>query len=344
MSMEMLGRYSRSLETAEPSASGDTAAVSIGGDASSRALVFSMLRRSGAMWTDEKLLSNGLYHIAPLEDVAFYLMLEHDWDRKEWWRKFWAPRDPTPTTDENEAEAAFIKRVQYAYSHFGRDWEKQGIEYPPWDARGELYIRFGEPDRREERDEGCEEWTYYRYRVNFKVSARDHNADGCGIKLAAVSRYLYRNNARAKAYMLGKPAFYYADPFLESIENIKGLEFRLESTRPAGVQMQLRFLYRLPVFNFKLKDTGGRLAGACKGRWVVYDEDYRKVAFDEFIREIQLEDKREYGRRTLSGTIDVTLPPGSYEMALRLEDPASNRLGIYRKGFTVKSKNGKEES
>jgi len=59
--------------------------------------------------------------------------------------RFWARRDPTPGTRRNEALAEFLKRVDYARRHFG------GAE-PGWRSdMGRIYIRFGPPDRVEER-------------------------------------------------------------------------------------------------------------------------------------------------------------------------------------------------
>jgi GWxTD domain-containing protein len=56
-------------------------------------------------------------------------------------RKFWLRRDPTPVTPVNERLLEHFRRVWYAKRNFSRG--KQ-----PWDARGEVYIRYGEPDQR----------------------------------------------------------------------------------------------------------------------------------------------------------------------------------------------------
>ncbi len=52
---------------------------------------------------------------------------------------FWAGRDPAPVTAANERWIEHCRRVAYARENFG----KFGF---PWDARGEVYVRFGEPD------------------------------------------------------------------------------------------------------------------------------------------------------------------------------------------------------
>ena len=52
---------------------------------------------------------------------------------------FWAGRDPAPATAANERWIEHCRRVAYAREHFS--------EYElPWDARGEVYVRYGKPD------------------------------------------------------------------------------------------------------------------------------------------------------------------------------------------------------
>ena len=182
--------------------------------------------------TREELLLNGLYHILPEEDLQFYLTFENDWDRKEWWRKFWAGRDPTPTTPENEAEAEFNRRVLYVRENFGKDWTATKGYYPPWDSRGELYIKFGKPDRRDRQEMGWEKWSYYRYKVSFLVSSIKSNVSGQGISFSRVSRFLYRHYTTLHQYkLLQKKQYLYVDPLLEKSRRIEKMDLRLESDR-----------------------------------------------------------------------------------------------------------------
>jgi GWxTD domain-containing protein len=52
---------------------------------------------------------------------------------------FWVSRDPAPVTAANERRLEHYRRVAYAREHFSE------FQFP-WDMRGEVYIRFGEPD------------------------------------------------------------------------------------------------------------------------------------------------------------------------------------------------------
>ena len=53
--------------------------------------------------------------------------------------RFWAGRDPAPVTAANERRIEHCRRVAYARGHFGE-------HKFPWDDRGEVYVRYGEPD------------------------------------------------------------------------------------------------------------------------------------------------------------------------------------------------------
>lgn len=65
-------------------------------------------------------------------------------DRPEFLRVVWASLDPTPTTERNERRDAHYVRLAYARMRFHRD------KAPGWDKRGELLLRYGPPDIRQE--------------------------------------------------------------------------------------------------------------------------------------------------------------------------------------------------
>lgn len=64
-------------------------------------------------------------------------------ERGQLWRTFWATRDPDPTTRINERLVEHYRRMIYSRLHFsmGKD---------PWDRRGEIYVRYGHPDDRQQ--------------------------------------------------------------------------------------------------------------------------------------------------------------------------------------------------
>ena len=71
------------------------------------------------------------------ETVAF----KRTWGetRQAYLTRFWAERDPDLTTAANERKLEHYRRVWFSRQHFS-DGEE------PWDMRGEVYIKFGEPD------------------------------------------------------------------------------------------------------------------------------------------------------------------------------------------------------
>ena len=66
-------------------------------------------------------------------------------ERVELVKRFWTAHDPDLTTTINERLLEHYRRVWYALGAYSRG--KQ-----PWDRRGEVYIRFGEPDYRSTSD------------------------------------------------------------------------------------------------------------------------------------------------------------------------------------------------
>lgn len=65
--------------------------------------------------------------------------------RTQYLERFWKLRDPTPTTPQNEFREQFRERVEYALV-----WFRTVNIRDPWDERGMVYIKFGEPDERQD--------------------------------------------------------------------------------------------------------------------------------------------------------------------------------------------------
>ncbi len=68
--------------------------------------------------------------------------LPSDTARREWIARFWAKNDPTPATPKNEMKTEHYLRADIAQSEF------KIAEFPGWDKRGEVLIRYGFPDYR----------------------------------------------------------------------------------------------------------------------------------------------------------------------------------------------------
>lgn len=74
------------------------------------------------------------------EELAAWKKLTSDAERDLFIDAFWARRDPTPDTEENEYKEEHYRRVLYANEYFGA-----GV--PGWRTdRGRIYILYGKPD------------------------------------------------------------------------------------------------------------------------------------------------------------------------------------------------------
>ena len=89
---------------------------------------------------DEKEVYRDLAHVAPPEELASWKEAGGK-ERDARWHAFWNARDSNPATVANERLVAHYRRVTYARYHFS-----QGQH--PFDRRGEIYVRYGEPENR----------------------------------------------------------------------------------------------------------------------------------------------------------------------------------------------------
>ncbi len=80
-----------------------------------------------------------LVYVASGEEYRQYDELESEKEKAEFKRRFWASRDPQPATAVNERLVEHYRRIMHVREHFAGGQQ-------PWDRRGGIYIRFGEPD------------------------------------------------------------------------------------------------------------------------------------------------------------------------------------------------------
>lgn len=83
-----------------------------------------------------------LYPLLSYEEFLDLIAMRTEASCERWIEEFWRYHDPILTTSENEARQEHERRVEFATSWFGRaDW-------PGWDQRGEICIRYGLPTSR----------------------------------------------------------------------------------------------------------------------------------------------------------------------------------------------------
>jgi GWxTD domain-containing protein len=86
--------------------------------------------------------------------------------RVAWLKRYWALRDPTSTTPENEWENEFDRRVEVAIQNYHSNFGQK-----PWDDRGDVYIKLGPPEQCELSADSS--WKAYLERKRGFVSATE---------------------------------------------------------------------------------------------------------------------------------------------------------------------------
>lgn len=100
----------------------------------------------------------GLQYLLNPYQLRQFFSLPTDSLRQRWIQSFWDTADPTPATPENEMRIEHEIRVDVASRMFANK------QWPGWDRRGEIFIRYGSPD--------------YRGKVHAEVTARKVHPPG----------------------------------------------------------------------------------------------------------------------------------------------------------------------
>ncbi len=88
----------------------------------------------------KKWLNEDVVYIITDEEKKAFKQLRTDDERQTFVENFWARRDPTPDTEENEYKEEHYRRIAYANDHYA-----SGI--PGWKTdRGRIYIEYGPAD------------------------------------------------------------------------------------------------------------------------------------------------------------------------------------------------------
>jgi len=96
----------------------------------------------------KKWMNEDVVYIITDEERKAFKQLHTDEERQQFVEQFWARRDPTPDTEENEFKEEHYRRIAYANDHYA-----SGI--PGWKTdRGMIYIKYGPPDEIESHPSG----------------------------------------------------------------------------------------------------------------------------------------------------------------------------------------------
>jgi GWxTD domain-containing protein len=308
-----------------------------------------------------------MWHILDSDEFEELRTLSNDYDRKEWQRKFWKSNDPTPTTEKNELKEEFERRVKYSRKHFSEPWNARNFRYlpdehirsgwfsAPWDARGELYIKYGEPDVRSVQGFHTEEWVFYRYGVDFIVKQYMTNIYGNAINAGSITRGIHSNQNFPYPYnynyvypFLNRDQQEYLDwntynTYLDAnfvYKNEIRYEHKYDADPISDFELEITsddslisMIYRIPASEFKLQESGNTYNLSYLEKYSILDEDMREVASGEITK--QINDISDEDSPILR-KIEVNLPPGIYRISIQIKDKNSKKLGIYTQMYTAK--------
>jgi hypothetical protein len=314
--------------------------------------------RNDDEWSRQELNDFALWHIIDTDEFESYRLLSDPYDKEEWLRKFWKDRDPTPTTEENELIEEFNRRIDYSRSYFGKFWNYKQFRYlpdqhmrrdwyhAPWDARGELYIKYGEPYARSVSGWQTEEWVYYKYGVDFIVRQYMTNIYGNALFAGPMVQVQYQAYSMPAQKPLlsffgsefGENNWYTYNTYLDA-NFIYNNEIRYQHAYDAepleefelGIADQI-ISYSIPAEEFSLKEKDNIYRAVFEERYVIYDEDFREVLRNESEKKI---DGISDPEQLIEQTISINLPPGRYKLAIRLTDLQGDKMGIYREEFEI---------
>jgi GWxTD domain-containing protein len=111
-------------------------------------------------WLDGDEWTFQVQSIITNEELSAYSELKTAPQRDAFIARFWADRDPTPGTLENEFRDEYMRRVQFASEHFG-DSGQAGFGFDS--DRGRVYLMFGPPDAIDAQATAADPYEIWRY-------------------------------------------------------------------------------------------------------------------------------------------------------------------------------------
>ena len=292
-------------------------------------------------WNFDELIDFGMWHILAPEQFQKYFSLTTRSDREKWLDNYWKSIDPSPATAKNEARDAFEARVRFARSHFYEYWDnletkylqdqyiRSGSPHAPWDARGELYIKFGEPDYRSNIAWHTENWKYTRHNLDLMVKQYVTNIYGNAITATTISnRQMQRrfdrqlDKERMEARYIYTPMFDFAND--DAWNELNGVKFD-ESLNGNLVRIE----YSLPEKEVRT-DAKGNFSYS--RTYVLFDDDMQEIR-----RESASFDQQSTGlsNNRVGEVLTMQLQPGKYKLLMRIEVPHLQKLGKYQFDITV---------
>ncbi|MBT5872057.1 MAG: tetratricopeptide repeat protein [Candidatus Latescibacteria bacterium] len=306
--------------------------------------------------SEEQPLYKDLTFVASVE-TALLFEEAGEFDKSEMWRKFWAARDPDPSTLVNERLVEHYRRVLYARTNFA------SAQFP-WDQRGAIYVRFGEPDNRQNvaqpfptkdakvesirevnrqlrytPDERgfTESWVYVPYGIELFFSDRFGNGKFEFPPLTTDPRVnRFHPKTIATELITQQPEGYFYDYGGAPLEFI----FDAVTYRGENGDTEVELAYTVPARQLGHVSDGQGERTWFKSFVVLRDQELRRVT--ETMRNIGPVErpptevpKRSAKTVVRTASLSLPAPPGSYRTSVGIRDSISQRIGIYETPLTV---------
>ncbi len=299
---------------------------------------YQSLTQTSDDWTQEELYTFGLWHILPTSEFDEYQAKSSE-DREKYLGILWKRMDPTPTTEKNEAKIEFENRVKRAHEKYSYFDNLKNFHYAPWDARGEMLIKFGSPDVIKENQNG-EYWTFKELdNLTFFIRKNVTNIFGRAIFISAygnvdaykpMSALQWRALREHHNKYIFTPCFYFStDDLFDYVADFDVMEIE---KKPFGIVLR----YQLPVNECSLQEKDNLYCLNYIERYVVFDENMNLTLQHEANRSITKPTRRDFDKmRYLSQDISLNLQPGRYMAGVRVEDSISHKVGIKKVHFEI---------
>ena len=302
----------------------------------------SMLRKDDS-WTRQELLKFGMWHVLPTKLFEEYATLNDVYDQLQWYDDYWKQLAAHLDLPEFEVRSEFERRVFFARGNYSKTGEHLSRKYlsnqylmedkvrAPWDARGELMIKYGEPDRRELGHDGAvyeENWDYEALNVDFTVKQHYTNINNTAIRKGPVYNPLYDyNNAK-----------FYSD-FIQTYEfrwninqqTIPFTHLKVDIEEVEAEDGNISLSYMIPTAEFALVSFDRKKHAISLRGLYILDEDEQEVYSDELKKTFRVNKEGQ----AVGETLKLSLEPGTYKIFLRVEDYASYRSGRYEEEIQV---------
>ncbi|MCI0451563.1 MAG: GWxTD domain-containing protein [Candidatus Latescibacteria bacterium] len=322
-----------------------------------------------------------LQYLLSTDELTDLLLLRNEDSCIRWMREFWRSRDPILTTPENEARLEHERRVEFATSWFGR------AEWPGWDQRGEVCIRYGLPVGRDIVTADVSPRSYVRpgeywYYPAFGMTVQFEDAFGNGNYTYYLEHVQLPIGERWSSDRLRMPAGQWGampdlDLDLMTLDVVLGIgggyfgmygssdQFTWEDfqqslwrfpevleTYPAAFPfdfepMRVPFEFGVACFRggesldrvdvnaeFEAVDRGKPGATQYRATAVFFDLEASEVARVSHTTHV-LRDAAGDSIFDVVMQLPSTLPPGTYELAITIEENGTGRFSSYRKHVSV---------